>query len=273
MFDCPWVYPFLTFIMSHSRPYTGRMRTPSGIAVCLTVSSLAGSVEEGGRELSFRRSPDFSGDIAPILFEHCASCHRPRTTRRGSAARPGGLWKTGLRDRPRLAADGPAESSCSSRSPSKPSALAAIPLQCALHFSSIAFGLVLPPGLIAQEPGDTVLGRLEPGTLVRVRTDDDRRIEASLSAVTRDSIMMRSRASDMTVALGEIDSLWTGSRNSARGDTVGALVGGTASLGVLAYGCARAAEGGGCEPTVLMLGSLTGAAAGGLLGSVLAVAP
>lgn len=143
--------------------------------------------------------------------------------------------------------------------------------RCSVLFilSSIAIGVVLPPGLIAQEPGDTVLGRLERGTLLRVRTDDDRRIEASLSAVTRDSILMRSRESDVAVALGEIDSLWTGSRSSARGATVGALVGGTASLGFLAYGCALAAEGGGCEPTVLMLGSLTGAAAGGLLGSVL----
>lgn len=53
------------------------MLSSSGVAVCLTVLFVAGCGGEGGPERSVRGTPTFSRDIAPILFEDCASCHRP----------------------------------------------------------------------------------------------------------------------------------------------------------------------------------------------------
>jgi hypothetical protein len=47
------------------------------VGCCVTAGALlaSGALEARGAQEPTR--PDFSRDVAPIIFEHCVSCHRP----------------------------------------------------------------------------------------------------------------------------------------------------------------------------------------------------
>ena len=59
----------------------------AAIAIVAVVAACSRTTEQA--EKTAARAVTFNGDIAPILFDNCASCHRPIETQRWAPRRQG----------------------------------------------------------------------------------------------------------------------------------------------------------------------------------------
>lgn len=63
--------------MRRRRSHTGRVLSLPGIVCCVPVWVVAGCGVGDGADRAASRAPTFSRDVAPILYDRCASCHQP----------------------------------------------------------------------------------------------------------------------------------------------------------------------------------------------------
>jgi opacity protein-like surface antigen len=129
----------------------------------------------------------------------------------------------------------------------------------------------------AQEPGmasgavAAALARVPPGTTVRIQTRAGTVIEGPLR-LAGDSIRLEGAGDRRAVALGDVRSAWYQQRTTRTGAITGALVGagaGGAFMGLFALVVSGSS---GEKATLIGVGVLGGAAAGGLLGGVVGAA-
>jgi hypothetical protein len=133
-----------------------------------------------------------------------------------------------------------------------------------------ALAFPLAGALRAQDSIDTVLGRLTPGQVVRVMTDDRRRVQGRILAIEGGPRRLRLEGVETPVSPGAIDSLWVRGKATKTGLIVGAAVGGVSAFALAAAVCGAVSEGQGCDAwgNVTAIG-VGGAAGGALLGAVI----
>lgn len=127
--------------------------------------------------------------------------------------------------------------------------------------------------LCAQDSIATVLGRLNPGQVVRVRLEDQRRVVGRILETRNAAPGLLLEGVDSPLPAHAIDTLWVRGRATKHGAIIGAAVGGVSSFAAAALICEAVSEGNGCDVwgTVTAIG-LGGAAGGALLGAAVGAA-
>lgn len=136
----------------------------------------------------------------------------------------------------------------------------------------IGFALSFVGHLPAQEPIDTVLGRLAPGKVVRVSGDGSRTV-GRLMAIDTARRAVRFEGSANPQAWESIDSLWVRGNAAKKGAIIGVGVAGVSSFVLAAIICEGVSEGRGCDEWGTVTGlAVGGAVGGGLIGGAIGLA-
>ena len=130
--------------------------------------------------------------------------------------------------------------------------------------------LLVPASLAAQATLDSVAGRLKPGQLLRLRSQDGQRVEGRFAVYTPAPPTLQLGMGDTAISVTRIDSLWVRGNASKTGAIVGAFALGVPSAVFWGALCEGLSEGTGCDAwgTVAAL-TAAGAGVGALLGAVI----
>lgn len=118
---------------------------------------------------------------------------------------------------------------------------------------------------------EAALARIPPGSTVRVQTQAGDVLEGVLR-LSGDSVVLEAGAGRRAIGQGDVRSVWYPVRTTRTGAVVGALAGGGAGGAFMGLLALVAGGSGGEKATMVGIGVLGGAAAGGLLGGVVGAA-
>ena len=129
----------------------------------------------------------------------------------------------------------------------------------------------------SQNELSQVIGRLQPGSLVRLKAQDLGTVEATFLRSSDGKLIIEKDQTDTTISMESIETIWVRRSAVGKGAMVGAIVFGVLGFGsgllldALCKGFDESEEPTGC-PESIALGGVAGATGGALLGATIGAA-